>query len=87
VKATPAFNRTLCERLGVHPLEFDGLSDSLFQEYDLTGRRHMQYLQDRGSFADVPFDTIVREFRTYYPGIMQGGIVGDFQTEAVAGDL
>jgi transglutaminase-like putative cysteine protease len=87
VKATPAFNRTLCERLGVHPLEFDGRSDSLFQEYDPVGRRHMEYLQDRGSFVDVPFDTIVREFRTYYPGIMQGAIAGDFQTEAVAGDL
>ena len=31
VKATPAFNASLCDRLGVHVLEFDGRSDSLFQ--------------------------------------------------------
>jgi transglutaminase-like putative cysteine protease len=86
-KATPAFNLALCERLGVHPLEFDGRSDSLFQEYDPGGRRHMEYLKDRGSFADVPFDTIVADFRIHYPMMMKGGIEGDFQREAVAGDL
>ena len=86
-KATPAFNLSLCERLGVHPLEFDGRSDSLFQEYDPSGRRHMEYLKDRGTFADVPFDTIIADFRIHYPMMMQGAIAGDFQKEAVAGDL
>lgn len=86
-KATPAFNATLCERIGVLPLEFDGRTDSLFQEYDPIGRRRMEYLQDRGTFADVPFDTITAEFRACYPALMEGGIGGDFQTEAVAGDL
>lgn len=88
VKATPAFNRQLCERLGLHPLEFDGISDSLFQEFDPVGRRHMEYLEDRGSFADVPFETIVRDFRIHYPALLQQeGITGNFQNEAVAGDL
>lgn len=87
VKATPAFNLALCQKLGVDPLEFDGRSDSLFQEYDPVGRRHMEYLQDRGSFADVPFDTITADFRIHYPAMMKGGIGGDFQQEAVAGDL
>lgn len=87
VKATPAFNATLCERIGVPPLEFDGRTDSLFQEYDPVGRRHMEYLQDRGSFADVPFETITAEFRVCYPALMEGRMAGDFQTEAVAGDL
>ena len=31
VKATPAFDRALCERFGVLPLEFDGREDSVFQ--------------------------------------------------------
>ena len=26
-KATPAFNVELCERFGLHPLEFDGVAD------------------------------------------------------------
>ena len=29
VKATPAFDRALCERVGLKPLEFDGATDSL----------------------------------------------------------
>src|SRR4029077_19226901 len=39
VKATPAFNLSLCQRFGVRPLEFDGRNDSLFHEYDQGGRR------------------------------------------------
>src|SRR5262245_48214221 len=79
VKATPAFNTSLCERLGLRPLEFDGKSDSLFHPFDRTGRRHMEYLHDRGTFADVPFDTIMAAFRVHYPALMtKGGIAGDF---------
>ena len=62
VKATPAFDSALCDRIGIKPLEFDGETDSLFQPFDQAGRRHMEYLNDRGAFADVPFDTIVADF-------------------------
>ena len=84
VKATPAFNAELCERLGVAVLEFDGRSDSLFQELDRSGRqRHMEYLCDRGTYADVPFETIVSDLREHYPALIaRHGLSGDFQTEA-----
>jgi len=42
VKATPAFDRGLCERFGVPALDFDGLRDSLFQPYDAAGRRAVE---------------------------------------------
>ena len=85
VKATPAFDRALCERAGIKPLDFDGEKDSLFHPFDKAGRRHMEYLKDRGTFADVPFDIIVADFRTHYPSLMSGsGLAGDFHTEAVA---
>ena len=85
VKATPAFDRALCERAGIKPLEFDGETDSLFQPFDQAGRRHMEYLKDRGAFADVPFDTIKAEFLKTYPSLMSGhGLAGDFRSEAVA---
>jgi transglutaminase-like putative cysteine protease len=85
VKATPAFNRSLCERVGLKPLDFDGRSDSLFHPFDVSGRRHMEYLKDRGTFADVPLDTILADFRLHYPGLMNdGGHSGDFQSEARA---
>lgn len=67
VKETPAFNLSLCERFGVHPLEFDGRHDSLFHEYDRAGRRHMEYVADRGHYADVPFEAILADFRRVYP--------------------
>lgn len=67
VKATPAFNLALCQRFRVKPLEFDGLSDSIFHPLDEDNRRHMEYLRERGSFADVPTADIQQAFREAYP--------------------
>ena len=67
VKATPAFNVELCRRFRVKPLEFDGREDSIFHPFDEEDRRHMEYLRDRGSHADVPVAEIMRVFREVYP--------------------
>lgn len=74
VKATPAFNRTLCERFDVEPLEFDGRHDSLFQQADRRGNRYMEYVRDRGHFADLPLDAIRAAFGEHYPGLMRGAV-------------
>lgn len=88
VKATPAFNKSLCERIGLHPLEFDGRSDSLLHPFDRAERKHMEYVLDRGPFADVPCERIIADFVTYYPALQsrRGEAGGDFQQEVVAGD-
>ena len=39
VKATVAFNRSLCEKAHVGPLDFDGVHDSIYHPYDLQGQR------------------------------------------------
>jgi transglutaminase-like putative cysteine protease len=67
VKATPAFNLALCEKFRVKPLEFDGRNDSIFHPFDADDRKHMEYLRDRGSYADVPAEEIREAFREYYP--------------------
>jgi transglutaminase-like putative cysteine protease len=67
VKATPAFNLELCRKFRVKPLEFDGRNDSIFHPFDADDRRHMEYLRERGSFADVPVEEIQRAFREAYP--------------------
>jgi transglutaminase-like putative cysteine protease len=67
VKATPAFNLALCTKFRVRPLEFDGRNDSIFHPYDQDARRHMEYVRDRGSFADVPAAEIQQAFRQFYP--------------------
>jgi transglutaminase-like putative cysteine protease len=66
VKATPAFNLTLCERFGVRPLDFDGRSDALLHPFDTQNRKHMEYVNDRGNFADFPFQEVATSFRTTY---------------------
>lgn len=74
VKATPAFNRSLCDRFGVAPLEFDGVHDSLFQQADRQGNRYMEYVRDRGSYDDLPLAEMLRTFEEHYPALMTGGV-------------
>jgi len=77
VKATPAFNRELCERHGVAPLEFNGREDSIFQPYNEEKRRFMEYLEFIGSYADIPVNEIVAAFKkTYGQERVQGWIEG-----------
>jgi len=71
LKATPTFNRELCERFGVRPLDFDGTGDAIFHPFDTENRRHMEYLRQRGSFADFPFEDMVRALTEAYPGIVE----------------
>lgn len=70
VKATPAFNIELCQKFGLHPLEFDGRSDSLYHAFDMAGNQHMEYLHDRGEYADLPFEDMIAVFRKHYPAMM-----------------
>ncbi len=61
-------------------------SDSIYHPFDLSGRRHMEYLAYRGVFADIPFDEIQAAFRHYYPGLTKQQeemtLGGDFAAEA-----
>lgn len=67
VKATPAFDKYLCEKLNVRPLEFNGYEDSIFQEYQHDGKKFMNYIHDYGQFADFPYELAVSELRKHYP--------------------
>ena len=66
VTATPAFNKELCEKLGVDPLEFNGREDSIFQAYAREKGKFMEYLHDYGAFHDLPYEYMLREFRKEY---------------------
>jgi transglutaminase-like putative cysteine protease len=67
VKATPAFNRSLCEKLQVEPLDFDGVKDSIFQEFDKSGRQYMEYLHFYGVFDDLPYALFLSSLQKHYP--------------------
>ena len=66
VKATPAFNITLCEKMGLRSVEFDGKTDGVFHSTTLDGGKHVEYLKDRGTRADFPFEEIFECFAAAY---------------------
>ena len=84
LKTTPAFNKKLCDFLKVEPLEFDGETDSIFQEFDKSGNVFMKYLHDYGAFADLPYQLYLDELKKHYPHIFEdekytkGNLIYDF---------
>jgi transglutaminase-like putative cysteine protease len=83
VKATPTFNVSLCEKLDVPPLDFDGTNDALMQPFDATGRQFMTYVAQHGTFFDVPTKFLIAEMTRLYPKLCQpGGLRGNMEQEA-----
>ncbi|MCP3960042.1 MAG: transglutaminase family protein [bacterium] len=66
VKATPAFNLSLCQRANIRPLEFDGENDSIYHPFDALGRRHLEYIRYRGVHLDIPFEEMMTCFAEMY---------------------
>jgi transglutaminase-like putative cysteine protease len=81
VKATPAFNKELCLRHGVTPLEFNGREDSIFQPYNSENKKYMEYVEFLGSFADIPVDRIVDAFEKTYGRERVQGWIESFQKQ------
>jgi transglutaminase-like putative cysteine protease len=87
-KATPAFNKELCERFGLLPLAFNGRDDSIYHPFDRAGNKHMEYVQYRGSFDDMPLDRITADFAITYPvwiaqgrGMQDGNFLAEVEQE------
>ncbi len=78
VKATPAFNLSLCQRAKILPLEFDGKTDSIFHPLDANGKKHMEYITDHGTFEDLPLEIILQAYEKYYPhlNVRESGTFG-----------
>jgi len=68
VTCTPAFNRELCERHRVPPLDFNGRENSLFQPYNKDNEQFMEYVEYHGVYADVPVDRILAAWEAEYGG-------------------
>jgi transglutaminase-like putative cysteine protease len=76
-KVSSAFNIELCRKVGTKVLDFDGTDDALMHPYDEAGHRHMEYVEQRGSYDDLPLDAIFADFDELY---------GDFGSGSAAGD-
>ncbi len=68
-KLSTAFNLELCQKFGVKVLEFDGTDDALMHPFDQSGNRHMEYVNQRGTFDDLPLAQIQADFAKFYPTI------------------
>jgi hypothetical protein len=79
-KVSSAFNMELCDRFGVQVLDFDGTDDALMHPFDQTGRRHMEYVAERGSYDDPPLDEMLADFDVFYPGLVTSS--GDDEPDA-----
>ncbi|WP_299442892.1 transglutaminase family protein [uncultured Rhodospira sp.] len=88
VKATPIFNKKLCQLYGMTPLDFDGTTDSLHHPFDEEGRKYMEFIRNHGEFDDFPYEWVVEGLREAHPNLFQtrnrfrsGSLVADTQRE------
>ncbi|MBU0992804.1 MAG: transglutaminase-like domain-containing protein [Proteobacteria bacterium] len=66
VKATPTFNKELCSRHHVPPLDFNGRDDSVFQSFNDDKKKFMEYVRFHGTYDDIPIDTIIAAWENTY---------------------
>ena len=71
VKATPAFNISLTNRFNMLPLDFDGENDSIYHPFDKSGNKHMEYLNYRGVYVEVPREEMVITFGEKNPKLTE----------------
>jgi len=67
MKATPVFNKLLCRLYRMAPLEFDGMTDSLYQPYDAENRRYMEFVKHHGEFDDFPYEMVIQNMHQSHP--------------------
>ena len=66
IKATPTFNIELCKKHHVTPLDFNGREDAIFHEFNQEKKQFMEYLKYHGTYADIPIDNILDEWKKAY---------------------
>lgn len=66
LKATPSFERPLCERMGWHVVDFDGTRDATLPATDREGRLHVEYVQDRGPLPHIPLEDMLKTWHREY---------------------
>jgi len=85
IRVTPTFNRELCDRFGLVPLEFDGHHDALFHPFDQAGNQHMEYVRYYPTAPDLPLDEVLADLRAAYGPLVADTGASD-QTKAATHD-
>jgi transglutaminase-like putative cysteine protease len=58
VKVTPTYDIEYCKKMSIAPTSFDGERDAMLPAFTEDGRPNVEYIEDRGSFADLPLEEI-----------------------------
>jgi len=58
VSVAPTFDSGLCSRNGLPVVEFNGIDDAILPDKDLQGNPYIEYVENFGPHADLPFDWI-----------------------------
>jgi len=66
IKATPSFERRLCQEQGWRLVEFDGQNNAMLPADDLAGRPHITYLRQHFTSAGVPLNEILAAWEKVY---------------------
>ncbi len=66
LKATPSFEKGLCEKMGWRLCHFDGSGDAILSPTDLEGRPHIEYVLDRGTAPSLPLDDMLATWLKEY---------------------
>ncbi|TXT66284.1 MAG: hypothetical protein BAJALOKI3v1_40094 [Promethearchaeota archaeon] len=76
VKATPVFDVRTSEKGGYPLVEFDGEHDALLASHDKDGKVFVEYVNDRGTYADLPYDEIEIVFNREYADAIEAILNG-----------
>lgn len=71
VKAAATFDREICQRIQVPTVEFDGIHDAILPASDLNGQPYIEYLEEYGYFAEVPWALIMEKSHQLYGEVAQ----------------
>jgi transglutaminase-like putative cysteine protease len=71
LKATPAFDRESTRRAGALLVELDGSNDALLHPVDPEGHPYIEYVRDRGTYADVPLQELRQAFLETYANVSE----------------
>ena len=59
IKVAPTFDLKMCEKNQFLPVEFDGKNDSILPSHNTHGKPHIEYVEDRGYYDDLPLEKII----------------------------
>ncbi len=66
VKAAPTFDKYLCQRINAPTVEFSGEHDAILPPLDFEGLLYVEYVEDFGTFEDIPWEFILQTLPRFY---------------------